>query len=456
MATGRLSNTIAMWGVRQSGGRLAAIRCKKGQSSEILTIQGEGFIRLSGATFSDGSRKKQLSGSEETFTLTVISDKWSIIFENPGRIKKIKLPHDSLNNFFVDISTLPRLEELYGGPGLSVKGRNIPLQKLVYFGQEGEVNSRIFSDYLTGIYCKASGDGSGIATLRISVNSVCTLTCDGNVRFCDSGGGNESTTANLISGANTLYFKCSSGYGYIYIPKNVVTQLGTTSYSFVDIPANAPNVYVNIAEFKNLTTFRGTLPVGFIYVYGAPPSGVTHWFLNGSNINWTYNGAPPSGVIYWYLNGNNINWTYNGAPPSGVIYWYLNGSNINWTYNGAPPSGVIYWWLNGSNINWTYNGLLSSNLVYLILNSNTINYTSNDFSGSSNFIEFSMINWRVSKITDNEMITILNSLKNREGSLPSTIQIGDYLNYANPPQSVIDAVTELKAAKNITTVTLSA
>ena len=39
--------------------------------------------------------------------------------------------------------------------------------------------------------------------------------------------------------------------------------------------------------------------------------------------------------------------------------------------------------------------------------------------------------------------------------MPSTIQIGDYLNYANPPQAVIDAVDALKIAKNITTVTLS-
>ena len=63
--------------------------------------------------------------------------------------------------------------------------------------------------------------------------------------------------------------------------------------------------------------------------------------------------------------------------------------------------------------------------------------------------------WRIEKIGDTELIEILNSLKNRVGKLPSTIQIGYYLNYANPPQEVIDAVNELKIAKNITTVTLS-
>ena len=53
------------------------------------------------------------------------------------------------------------------------------------------------------------------------------------------------------------------------------------------------------------------------------------------------------------------------------------------------------------------------------------------------------------------MIEILNSLKDRVGKMPSTIQIGDYLNYSSPPQEVVDAVEALKIAKNINTVTLS-
>ena len=143
--------------------------------------------------------------------------------------------------------------------------------------------------------------------------------------------------------------------------------------------------------------------------------------------------STPSGVTTWYLIGSNIFWTYTGAPPSGVTAWYLIGSNIFWTYEGAPPSGVTYWYLVGSNIN----------------NINT------NFSGNSNYIAFYLANWRLEKIGDAELIEILNSLKNRVGALPSTITIGDYLNYANPPQEVVDTVETLKTAKNITTVTLS-
>lgn len=289
--------------------------------------------------------------------------------------------------------------------------------------------------YLAGIYCVSSGNGSGIATFRITTNSNITITTEGNVRFCDGSGLNETTSVNLANGNNTLYFKCISGYGYIYIQKNVVNQLGTTSDFFVDIPENAPNIYINIAEFKNLTLFRGKTLVGYIYVYGEVPSGVTHWYLSGNNIYWTYNGSPPNVVTHWALIGNNINWAYNGNLPNSIIFLYLQGQYIYFELSQNHP-----------------------NIYYYVLNGPNINYLVSNFAGSSNMAgnSFRLYNWRISKIDDDEMITILNSLKNRVGSLPSTIQIGDYLNYANPPQSVIDAVNELKAAKNITTVTLIA
>jgi hypothetical protein len=59
-------------------------------------------------------------------------------------------------------------------------------------------------------------------------------------------------------------------------------------------------------------------------------------------------------------------------------------------------------------------------------------------------------------MTDTEMLTLLASLTNRTGSLPSTISIGDYINYQNPPQSVQDAIDLLKTTKKITTVNLYA
>ena len=84
-----------------------------------------------------------------------------------------------------------------------------------------------------------------------------------------------------------------------------------------------------------------------------------------------------------------------------------------------------------------------------------LNNINTDFSGNSNYSTFNISDWRLEKIGDDKMIEILNSLKNRVGTMPSTITIGDYLNYSNPPPEVINAVNELKTAKEITTVTLS-
>ena len=55
------------------------------------------------------------------------------------------------------------------------------------------------------------------------------------------------------------------------------------------------------------------------------------------------------------------------------------------------------------------------------------------------------------------MVTLLTQLTNRTGSLPATITINDYADFASPPQSVTDAVAALKTAKpNVTTVNLGA
>ena len=294
--------------------------------------------------------------------------------------------------------------------------------------------------------------------------------------------GNDVPIYFKCTGSNTLMisdswavkkFDCYTGFnGYFTLNLNIFVGCEYFRISTITGRANLSGALTD-----NISIFW--LDSNNIYwtYNGAPPSGVIMWYLIGNNIYWTYNGSIPSGVTYLRLIGNNIYWTYNGAPPSGVTHWYLSGNNIYWTYNGAPPSGVTHWYLSGNNIYWTYNGNLPNsltfiylqgnsiyfessqnhpNIYYYCLNGSNINYLVNNFAGSGNIGENSFIlpNWRISKIDDNEMITILTSLKNRVGSLPSSIIIGDYLNYANPPQSVVDAIQALKTAKNITTVTL--
>ena len=53
-----------------------------------------------------------------------------------------------------------------------------------------------------------------------------------------------------------------------------------------------------------------------------------------------------------------------------------------------------------------------------------------------------------------DMVTLLTQMKNRTGSLPATVTINDYADYASPPVEVTDAVAALKEEKNITTINL--
>ena len=447
--------TVQTWGVRFSGRRLASIPGHKGASGiDTITISYTGFLKLSGATFEDpeGGELRRYFDGNYTFNILITADNFNLIFENPVGLTYFEVPFESDNKYLINLRQFSHLARVFGGPGLSVKGRNNALEYLVYFGQDGDY-AREGLSFKTGWYFKADGDGTGVATMRLTASEATELQADGNVLFCDAEGQNETTTVNLIAEDNVIYFKCEFEDGYIYLQNDKITKLGTESLSLFELPVNAPIPYVQIGEIYNLLNIR--IYNIKTYLFGAPPSGVTYWRLDGSNIFWTYTGAPPSGVTTWYLSGSNIFWTYEGAPPSGVTYWRLYGSNIFWTYTGAPPSGVNYWYLYGSNIFWTYTGAPPSGVTNWYLSGSNINNINTNFSGNSKYSIFNISNWRLEKIGDAELIEILNSLKDRVGTMPSTIQIGDYLNYANPPQAVIDAVDALKIAKNITTVTLS-
>jgi len=190
----------------------------------------------------------------------------------------------------------------------------------------------------------------------------------------------------------------------------------------------------DMSKWSALTSLTDLIIEGTMTLSGALPTGLTYLYLYSSSINWTYNGALPTGLTYLRLYSNGINWTYNGALPTGLTTLYLNGDNINWTYNGALPTGLTSLYLNGNNIDWT--GL--------------------DIGDNGNITYFNLYNYRVAKMSSADMITLLTQMENRTGSLPVTVTINDYADFASPPAGVTDAVDSLKTAKSITTVTLGA
>ena len=392
----------------------------------------------------------------------------------------------------------------------------------------------------------ATGDGTGVSTLRLEVSEDQTLEItSGNARFYTDAAGTlgESTTWNVTAGAlRTIYLKAPSGSSVLNIPSpNKVIKWGNSSTDGWVSSTNAASISIEVGKLAlteirmtgtstligalptGLTffllagnsiawTYSGALPTGLTFLHlagssiawtytcalptgltflrldgnsiawtysGALPTGLTTLFLAGSSIAWTYSGALPTGLTYIYLYGNSIAWTYSGALPTGLTDLYLLGSSINWTYSGALPTeltslrlegssiawtytgalptGLTTLFLSGSSIAWTYSGALPTELTDIYLYGYSINWTGLNVGNNGNIGSFGLINYRTDKMSSPDMVTLLTQLTNRTGTLPNTITINDYADYASPPQAVTDTIAALKAAKpNITTVTLGA
>ena len=250
------NNLVKVWDVRLSGRRLASISGKKGSGNNSnIELKYDGWLRLSGATFQDGSVRKLFLGDLTTINILIYTERFNLIFESPRELNELIFDFSDTTEYLVDLRQFQHLKILEGGVGLSVKGRNQEIGQLTYFGDKGDY-SRQGLNFKTGWYFKSDGNGTGIATMNISASEATELLCDGNVLFCDAEGGNETNTATLVTGENVVYFKCKYEDGYIYLQNDKITKLGTESLSLFNLPANAPIPYVQVGELYNLLNNR--------------------------------------------------------------------------------------------------------------------------------------------------------------------------------------------------------
>jgi len=164
------------------------------------------------------------------------------------------------------------------------------------------------------------------------------------------------------------------------------------------------------------------------------------------------------GDVNPFVNGWE-SFAYNNAPilnakTSSLLLQSLYLFSVNMVVNDRLSNGLQKIYLR--DITWSYAGILPQGLTYLFFNGNSIDWTGPDLSGSGNITTLNLTNYRTNKMSSADMVTLLTSLKNRVGTLPATITINDYADFAAPPQAVVDAVAALKLAKSITTVTLGA
>jgi len=238
----------------------------------------------------------------------------------------------------------------------------------------------------------ATGDGTGVSTLRFGVSSQITVTLNANAHFYTEPTGmhGESQTWTVTSGAlRTIYLKCTSGTATLTISDaSKINDFGDSSGQGTGwlSSTNAAQLTFDVSKLINLSNLR----------------------IEGNSV---ISGALPNGLTFLHLNGNSINWTYSGALPTGLTYLYLYGNLINWTYNAIE--------------------------------------------GTANFTYFELNNYRSSKMSSDDMVTLLDSIRMRDGRCCSSITINDYEDYTDPPQKVKDAKLALIAAdKGVTTINL--
>jgi hypothetical protein len=148
----------------------------------------------------------------------------------------------------------------------------------------------------------------------------------------------------------------------------------------------------------------------------------------------TGNQAMPSGLVYLWLNGNGISWTYTGPLVENILTLVLSSSGIAWTHSGALPTTLARATLEGNFIAWTHSGALPTTLANITLSGNLISWTGTEFGRASapfaNFTSFRLLNFRNpnSTVTPAELITLLQGLVNRVGTLPSSpvVTIAEY------------------------------
>lgn len=305
----------------------------------------------------------------------------------------------------------------------------------------------------------STGTGGGVSTLRMQVSSNIVVTLGANAKFYSDAAGtaDESATWSLTAGAiRTIYLKCTTGTATItFSDAGKIIRWGNTSSEGWDSRTNAASIGLKISKLNNALCIR---TFGNVALTGDAPVSITELFrIDGVAYvaSWTSAAALPPNLSALYLNSNQINYSYNGALPSTLTSIQMQGELIVWKYTGALPADNGLLVLSGNNIEWAYDGGLPNNTSYLILSGSKINWTGLSV-GNGNSSYFALSNYRLTKMSSADMVTLLTQMTGRAGALPATITINDYADYASPPAEVVTAVNALKAAKSITTVNLGA
>ena len=230
-----------------------------------------------------------------------------------------------------------------------------------------------------------------------------------------------------------------------------VTQTADDVYVKHTITVNCPNngsgtiIIHDSTKVVSLGNHRGSTNTPNVDFYAGNPS-------TAPILTWNMNLIPSTvkKINQATALANILPTTGNQALPS-ITNLKLYGNNIAWSYSGALPSTLVaFTFYLAGEIAWSYSGNLPSNSVIIYLYGSKIDWTGLSISGSNNIATLELRKFRQVKLTSAEMLTFINSLINRVGTLPATGTINDYADYAAPTQAVLDAKAALIIAKGCT------
>jgi len=225
---------------------------------------------------------------------------------------------------------------------------------------------------------EASGDGSGVATIKLESSENIWIEISGNGRFYDDSAGttNPTTQREVTSGAlRTFYLKQITGTENLTISKSdKLKGIGSQSLTGWVSGSNAPNLIGTLADLSIIES---------IYITGNNEingdiqnisNTCTYLNITGSNILTGNIENVPNSLILIYVLGNNRLTGNIEDLPNTLISINIGGINTITGDIQNLPNGLNYLILGG--INTVYGDIanITSNLIYLTaIGYNTLN-----------------------------------------------------------------------------------
>jgi hypothetical protein len=235
----------------------------------------------------------------------------------------------------------------------------------------------------------------------------------------------ETRAADDVFRVHTVEISCpnnASGFfviGDAYKIRSLGNHRGALNPNvnfYAGTSATMPVLTLNLNTLPALTQkIRQTTDLGAAFVSTGsqpPPAGVTFLSFLATNCTWSYTGSWPSGLTFLELGFGAISWAITGDLPATLTFVNLTSIPLTWSNNGPIPAQCNVLRLNGSGIDWTGTVFGSASAPF------------------ANITEFRLQNFRNpnSTVTPAELITLLQGLVNRVGTLPSSpvVTIAEY------------------------------